>query len=218
MKKIIILDRVKQNIDRRFFDELPDDVELFTAYSNADALRIHRKEKSAIIVTELYGSGMNAVQFCSQLRDDEVLREVSVIVCCRDNEIERREAHRCRANAVLTLPLSAKAFRQRISAFLRTASRSKRSSFRGRFSASKSGSPRASIDCRIENISVTGMLIEANAELHRGDMLRYTLDIAPARSFAMQAEVVRADRGRYGLRFSRLDPEARHAIETLVRR
>jgi CheY-like chemotaxis protein len=212
MKKIIILDRVKQEIGREFFDGLSD-IEMLTAYSNADALRIHRKEKAAVIITELYGSGMNARQFCDQIREDEDMRAVSIIICCRDNAIERREAGQCRANAVLAHPLSAAYLQEKVRHFLSVPSRS---SFRAPFSARTSRSPRESFDCRTENISVTGMLIEADSELNRGDLLHYSLDLAPARSFAMQAEVVRTERGRYGVRFFGLDPAARRAIEVLV--
>jgi len=80
-------------------------------------------------------------------------------------------------------------------------------------SAPGSARPRSCpLTARTENISVTGMLIEAAAELRRGDLLQYSLDLAPARSFAMEAEVVRNDRGRYGVRFfpSRSRGAARH--------
>ncbi len=212
MKKILFVDRVKQNMDYGLLEELSE-FEVFTAYSNADALRIHRKEKASLIITELYGSGMSGVQFCAHIREDEELRGVSIIMCCRDNEIERREAAQCRANAVLTLPLSAAALRRKIDAFLNI---SARSIFHAQFSARTSGFSRVTIDCRTENISVTGMLIRADAELRQGDLLHYSLDLPPAKSFAMQAEVVRADRGNYGVRFARLDPLARRAIEVLV--
>ncbi len=214
MKKIIFLDRVKQNVDLDFFEEMSD-FEAYTAYSNADALKIHRKEKAALIITELYGSGMGAQQFCAQIRDDGELRDVSIIVCCRDNEIERKEAAQCRANAVLTLPLRGAVLRRTVHELL---SIPIRGSFHAQFSARTSGAPRMAIDCRTENISATGMLIRADAELCRGDQLHCSLDLAPARSFALQAEVVRNDRGSYGVRFSRLDPAALRAIEILVSR
>jgi len=212
MKKIIFTDRVKQNVGLDFFEELSD-LEVLTAYSNADALKIHRKEKAALIITELYGSGMSTKQFCTQIRDDGELRDVSIIVCCRDNEIEFGEASQCRANAVLTLPLRGDVLRRKVNELLSIPARS---SFHAQFSARISGATRMSIDCLTENISVTGMLIKADAELHRGDLLRYSLDLAPARSFSMQAEIVRNDGGRYGVRFSRIDPAAQRAIEALV--
>jgi DNA-binding response OmpR family regulator len=214
MKKIIFIDRVKQNVGLDFFEEMSD-FEVFTAYSNDDALRIHRKEKAALIITELYGSGMSAQQFCAQVRDDEELRDVSIIVCCRDNEIERKEAAQCRANTVLTIPFSGAVLRQHVHEFLSIPTRG---IFHAQFSARTSGAPLIAIDCRTENISVTGMLIKADAELRRGDVLQYSLDLAPAGSFSIQAEVVRNDGDRYGVRFSRLDPAARRAIEVLVSR
>jgi CheY-like chemotaxis protein len=214
MKKILFIDSIKQKVRLDFFEELSD-FEVLTAYSNADALRIHRKEKAALIITELYGSGMSAQQFCAQIRDDEELRDVSIIVYCRDNEVELMEARQCRANAVLTLPVHGIVLRQKIHQFLSIPTRGR---FHAQFSARTSTAPSMAIDCRIENISVTGMLIKADAELRRGDVLQYSLDLAPARSFAVQAEVVRNDRGLYGVRFSRIDPAARRAIEALVSR
>jgi DNA-binding response OmpR family regulator len=212
MKKIIFTDRVKLNVGLDFFEELSD-LEVLTAYSNADALRLHRKEKAALIITELYGSGMSAQQFCARIRDDGELRDVSIIVCCRDNEIELGDAAQCRANAVLTLPLRGAVLRRKVNELLSIPARG---SFHAQFSARTSGATRMSIDCQTENISVTGMLIKADAELLQGDLLQYSLDLAPARSFAMQAEIVRNDRGRYGVRFSRIDPAAQRAIEILV--
>jgi DNA-binding response OmpR family regulator len=212
MKKIIILDRLKQNISLDLLNVLSD-FELLTAYSNEDALRLHRKERAALIITELYGSGMNGRQFCSQVRDEEGLRHVSIIVCCRDNEVERKEAAQCRANAVLTLPLRGALLLEKARQFLNI---STRGSFHVQFSARTKRVPGMTIDCRSENISVTGMLIKSDAELRRGDQLQYSLYLAPAQSFPMQGEVVRNEQGRYGVRFSRLDPAARSAIEILV--
>jgi DNA-binding response OmpR family regulator len=215
MKKIIFTDRVKQSIDLDFFEEMSD-FEMLTAYSNDDVLRIHRKEKAALIIIGLYGSGVSARQFCDQIREDGELRSVSIIMCCRDNGIEHREAVQCRVNAVLTLPLSAAILRGKVDELLSIPARC---SFDAQFSARTSGASRPAIDCRTENISVTGMLIKADAELRRGDLLQYTLNLAPvARPFAVHAEVVRNDQGRYGVRFSRLDPAARRAIEVLVGR
>ena len=91
-----------------------------------------------------------------------------------------------------------------------------RGRFHTQFSARTNGASRMAFDCRTENISVTGMLIKADAELRRGDQLQYSLDLASSRPFAVQAEVVRNERDRYGVRFSHIDPAARRAIEALV--
>jgi c-di-GMP-binding flagellar brake protein YcgR len=99
-----------------------------------------------------------------------------------------------------------------------------RGRFSTRFQARRTGSLSQSvIECRTENISVTGMLIEADAELRQGDRIQYSLDLANRQSFSMLAEVVRTERfgapresRRYGVRFSRIDPAARRAIEVLI--
>jgi CheY-like chemotaxis protein len=220
MKKIILVDRVKQGIDAGFFEELAD-LEFLTAYSNEDALRIHRRERAAVIVTELYGSGMNARQLCDLLRQDADARSVSVIVCCRDNEIERAEAALCKANVVLTMPLGRAVIRRRVREFLDV---SVRGSIQVPFSASRLGSSlRTPIDCRTRNISVTGMLIEADADLNRGETLQCSLSLPSAASFVTKAEVVRIAEARtprakacYGVRFAGLGPQARRAIELIV--
>jgi hypothetical protein len=215
MKKIIFTDQIKQSIDLDFF-KVMSDFEMLTAYSNDDVLRIHRKVKAALIILGLYGSGVSARQFCDQIRADGELRSVSIILCCRDNGIELKEAAQCRVNAVMTLPLSAARLRGKVDELLSIPTRC---IFDAQFSARTSGASRQPIDCRTENISTTGMLIKADTELRRGDMLQYTLNLAPvARPFAVHAEVVRNDQGRYGVRFSRLDPAARRAIEVLVSR
>jgi response regulator RpfG family c-di-GMP phosphodiesterase len=213
-KKILFVDRVKQYIDGSFFEEMSK-FELLTAYSNTDALCIHGKEKVAIIITKLYGSGSSTREFCAQIRDDGALRDVSIILVCRDNEIELNEAAQCRTNAVLTLPLDGVKLRRKVHELLSIPARSK---YHAQFRARTAGAAPMAIDCRTENISVTGMLIRAEAELRRGDQLQYLLDLAPSASFSVQAEVVRNDRDRYGVRFSRLDPAARRAIEVLVSR
>jgi hypothetical protein len=61
MKKIILVDRVKQQLNTIFFDEMSD-VEILTGYSNEDALRLHGTHRADLIMTELHGVGMNTSQ------------------------------------------------------------------------------------------------------------------------------------------------------------
>lgn len=219
MRKIIVIDRVRHYLDFELFPEARD-IEIVTAFSNEEALTVHKKKNADLIITELYGSGMNAVQFCSLLREAPDLRRVSVIVCCRSNEIELRESERCRANAVVTLPVGPDLLRHTVHQLLSIPARG---DYRVHFSARCARySLHNPFDCEIRNISVTGMLIEAAADLRRGDRINCSLVLPPAASFETQLEVVRAveskasDRNRYGVRFSRLDQAARRTIESLV--
>jgi c-di-GMP-binding flagellar brake protein YcgR len=122
---------------------------------------------------------------------------------------------------VVTLPIKPALLRHKIQELLSVPSRG---GYRVRFSARCARhSLRNPFDCVAENISISGMLIETNADLKQGDRINCSLILPPAASFETQGEIVRAekskaadDRSRYGLKFSRLDPLARRAIEVLV--
>ncbi len=219
MKKVIITDQFKQHLDPEFFIEFAD-VELVTAYSNDQALWMHRDRKADLIITELYGVGMNTVQFCSQLREDEGMRGVSIIVYCRDNEMEIRESARCRANTVMKLPVNRALLRETMQRFL---SVPPRRTVRTTFSVRRSVSADVNIDCLMENISMTGMLFESGTNLQKGEKLYCTLTLPSLPPIVTQAEVIRTGKEKsssnniwYGVKFSGLDPAAQRAIERIV--
>ncbi len=219
MKRVILTDQFKQRLQPDLFDAFRN-IELLTAYSNEDALRMHRSRPADLIITELYGAGMSTAELCSQLRGDST-RGVPVIVTCRDNEVERAESARCKAAAVLTLPLSRALLRTTLQQVL---SIPPRRTLHGIFNICRtSGAASANIDCRMENISVTGMLIEVNADLHRGEKIDCMLALPAEQPFLLKAEVVRTSAElsptggtRYGVRFFRLNPTAQRAIERVV--
>lgn len=218
MKKVILTDRFKQHLPPEFFDEFAD-VEVITAYSYGEAVKIHLSRKADLIITELYGPDMSTVRFCSLLRGEAGTRGVSIILYCRDNEVERSESAGCKANAVLTLPVDRRLLRGTMQRLLNVPPRR---AFQTAFRARRSRID-AFIDCCTLNISVSGMLIEAAADLHHGEQLHFSLALPAAPALAAQAEVVRAARTEspsrgmwYGLRFSRIDPATRRAIERIV--
>ncbi len=218
MKKIIIADRIWQGVG---FEVYPDseDIQVFKAYSNEDVLNLHRENKADLIITELYGTGMSTAQLCSVIRETPDLKYVSVIVCRKDNVIEIAQSQKCRANVVLTLPLRPGVLRRAVQQLLTIPVRA---FYRIPFSARCSKlSASGSFQCEAENISITGILIQAKADLNQGDRINFTLSLPYVGSFETQAEVIRTvktagNRRQYGLRFSRLEPTARYAIKTIV--
>jgi CheY-like chemotaxis protein len=220
VKKVIIIDRLKQRFDSDSFDVFAD-VELLTAYTHGQALQMHHNQRADLVITELHIPGIDAAEFCEQLREADPTRGVPVIVYCRDNEVEREESARCRAAAVLTLPVARTLLRVTMRRLL---SVQPRREYHGLFVASRPyGVSRTGINCRMENISITGMLFAAHADLRTGEKIDCTLTIPEERPFVLRAEVVRsgpvktpAGAARYGVRFFRLSPTARQAIERLV--
>ena len=218
MKKIIIVDRIRQLFDVELYPE-GGEVETLTVSSNEDALNMYRKQKADLIITELHGSGLTGFELCSIIREEPALRRVSTIVFCEDSQAAIKEGVSCRANAVLMLPVNPALLRKTVQQLLSVPGRTH---YRHSFIAHCARlSGRSFIECQVENISVTGMLIEANAVLKKGDRILCSLTLPPALSIETQAEVIRTaktttDHNLYGLRFSSLAPSARRAIETLL--
>jgi c-di-GMP-binding flagellar brake protein YcgR len=77
--------------------------------------------------------------------------------------------------------------------------------------------------CRSENISTTGLLVETDRALKEGDRVVCSFFLPGARQIVAPGEIVRsidsaqnAGQRRYGVKFGRLTPEARSAIEAFV--
>jgi len=219
MKRIVVLDKIWQHVGLEL-DRESGNVEIVTACTNEEILNSHRKEKADLIITELHGPGMKAVQLCSAIREDRDLRNVSMIICCGQDEIELAESRQCRANAVMPLPVDPRLLHRAIQDLtnipIRVNYRVPIVAFCTRPSV------RSPFESAVENISATGMLIEAKAALKLGDMITYALDLSSTIQLQMQAEVIRmvkasSERILYGLRFLQVDPPDRHMIETIVR-
>lgn len=105
MKKILVTKNLMTILgkEKRLFNR--EDIKLFSAATAEDVLSIHRAEKVDIIVAELHAPGMKSEELCSAIRSDKVLSKVSMIILCPDNAADIEKSARCKANAVLTLPV-----------------------------------------------------------------------------------------------------------------
>ena len=218
MKKIIVADRIWKGVG---FEVCPssEDIQVFNASSNEDVLDHHRENKANLIITELNGNGMSAIQLCSIIRETPELKDVSVIACRRENDSELSQCKKCRANLVLTLPLRPGVLRCAVQQLLMIPARVlSHIPFYARCSKLCS---RGSFLCESENLSISGMLIKSKADLNPGSRISFTLKLPYAGSYETQADVVRTvktpgNQRRYGIRFSRLEPSARYAIKMLI--
>lgn len=217
MKKIIITDRIKQYVGFELYP-VCQDVEIFTACSNRDALAIHRKERADLIIAGFSGPDMDARDFCSLIRNSPVLCAVSIVLVCRDTELV--EGLLCRANAVMTLPLNKVLLSRNVQNLL---SIPVRCDYRLSISAKRmSRFTPDPFDCTVLNISIAGILMETAAHLNTGDSVFCRLVLPGFGPVEAQGVVARVESGnpgefsRFGIRFTRLDPSSRRAIELLV--
>ena len=105
MKKVLLANGLKGLFTEKgsFLDRA--DIQVFTAASNEEALKIHSRERVDLIVTQLDLPGIRIEELFSAIRNDKELRKVSTIIICKDTLAHRERCKKCRANAVFTLPV-----------------------------------------------------------------------------------------------------------------
>jgi DNA-binding response OmpR family regulator len=221
MKKILIADAVRSLLDREnsFFQR--SDVKLFGATTNDEILAVHHAEKMNLIITQLDLPGISCEQLCSTIRKDRSLRDVSLILLCKDDETDLERSSRCNPNAVLTHPVDAHQLLEKAQQLLQVPWRG---AFRVLLRVNIEGnSKEKTFFCRSENISTAGLLIETERTFAEGDRLVCSFFLPDSRQLVAHGVVVRtlkptAQRSlnRYGIKFTELTPDVRSAIETFV--
>lgn len=221
MKKILIADALKALLakEKSFLDRAS--VKMFTAATNDDILAVHRAEQVNLIISQLDMTGMKSDQLYAAIRNDGELRKVSLIMICNGGPGDREHAERCTANAVMTKPVDTALLLKKVQDLLDI---SWRESYRVLLSVNVTGtSKESSFFCRSENISTTGLLVETDRGLKEGDRVVCSFFLPGARQIVAPGEIVRsidsaqkAGQRRYGVKFDKLTPEAKSAIDAFV--
>lgn len=202
--------------DESFFNR--GDVNVLTAASSDEALRMHRVKRAHLIITELDLPGMPAERFCSLIRDDEKLRSVSLIMVCKDEPAAIARSAQCRANAVLLRPVHPLVLVAKARQLLDISSRD---TFRVLLRASIEGhAGDETFFCRSRNISATGILIETNAVLAEGARMSLSLVLPGPKQVRASCKIIRINERsgetsehQYGLMFTDLSSEAKQALQ-----
>jgi len=219
MKKVIIAESILQGIAGSDMIFRRGGVTLFTAESSEEILNLHRDKKANLIITEYALPLMGAVKLCSAIRGDAELENVSIVVVGdsrRAFEVMCREAG---ANACIAEPVDPIALFSKVSELLLVPQRKAmrvllRVSVKGRGDDS-------SFLAASQNISISGMLLESDRELKKGDQMTCAFNIAH-NEIRIQGTVVRAKkvspgRYRYGVNFVNLDTKSLIIIEQYVK-
>lgn len=197
------------------------DLQVFTAETNEEALDIHREEKVNLIINHFTAQGMSSERFCSVVREDKDLSRVSVIIICAKIRADIEASERCKANAIVTRPVNGALLLEKAQQLLDISSRA---SFRILLNVSVDGTiGNTSFFCRSENISASGLLIETDQALAKGDRIACSFFLPGGTRIQTTAEVMRNIRQtygsgphQYGLKFTRLTPEAKRALADFV--
>ncbi len=221
MKKVLIAKQVHSVLERDASFLSRQDVQVFIAESNDQALAVHRSERVDLIITHLNMPGMPTEQFCAVIREDFALRGVSIIMTCVNTPEAIRASSRCRANAVLLEPLHPVLLIAKAQQLLFIAARE---TVRVLLTANVDGScGDESFYCRTRDISASGMLIETEKRLEEGARLTCQFYLPDATKIQASGKIIRIiDRNpvnetyQYGLMFTDIDREPRRALLAYV--
>lgn len=221
MKKVLLAKEVEGLLVKKGgFLGLPD-IQVFTAATNDEVLKVHRREKVDLIVTRLDLPGIPSEELFRAIRDDDELKGVSTIIIATDTLENRMRWRRCNANAVFTEPVDLPLLYIKVHQFLDIAPRKPYRAvlaigIQGKFK----NKPRPFLT---ENISASGMLVRSGEPLAKGDGAYFSFYLPDGTHVSGYGEITRAERLAtetdtflYGIKFTNIDPEARAAIEKAV--
>jgi hypothetical protein len=157
---------------------------------------------------------------CERIRQDDFLKDVSILIVHSDQESDRKRCESCGANALLQKPVSPDVLFNEVSKLLHIP---KRESMRVLMKVTVKGTANQKFFFSLsQNISSSGLLIETDSMLSKGDVITCSFFIKSARITA-QGEIVRVfkkgpDRYQYGIQFQDLDPISKFKIEDFVKK
>jgi len=219
MKKVLLVNDVKTLVEKERTILNRSDIEIFTAMSSEEALVIHKKEKVDLIIADLDMPGITGDKLCTMIKNDEALKQVSFIMVCGGSESDLLRIARCKANVHVTKPIRPLQFIESVSKLLDIP---ERKSYRVLLKAKINGKfDNEPFFCSSQDISATGMLIETDKALEKGDIMDCSFFLPGAAKIVTDAEVMRVVKSedgtlRYGVRYVGLQSSYRSAIEAFI--
>lgn len=219
MKKIIVSESVKLVMNRSENLFLRSGFTISTAATGEDVLALHRSEKADLIIIDLNMPIVAGDKICSIIRNDDSLKDVSIILVHPYRKADIKRCESSGANAFLAAPVGLEELFDAVSSFLHIP---KRESMRVLMRITVKGD----LDNKFffstsMNISSSGILIETDNTLSRGEYITCSFFIN-SQQITAQGEIVRIinkgpDRYQYGIKFINLDHQSKSMIESLVK-
>jgi len=223
MKKVLLAQELKKPIAEKSSFLERAGVVVFTAATNDDILKVHKKEKVDLIVSKLELPGMKSEELFSLIRKSKELTEVSVILICKDTLAHRERISQCKPNAFFTMPVKPVLLHMKMQQFLNIAPRK---SYRAALAIAISGRfKNRPLSFRTENISASGMLISAEEPLAKGDGVYFSFFLSNGQHITGYGEIARVDKVPgapgtflYGIKYTDVEPGVKALIEAAVKK
>lgn len=217
-RKILVVDSLEDMLQREKTILDRASFEIFSAATGREALSVHKENQVDLMIISLDLPDMSGDKLCSSIRKDPSLRQVSIIMTCSNDPACIVRAERCGANAYITRPFHASALIEKVTKLL---SIPQRHQYRVLISiAIKGNSGNEPFFCSSHDISATGMMIETDRHLAKGDLLSCSFFLPGFGKIIAEGEIVRTDNSakipRHGIRFRYIDPEDRKYLDSFI--
>jgi CheY-like chemotaxis protein len=221
MKKILLVNDVATLIEKERTILNRSDIKIFTAASSEEAIAVHRKEKVDLIIADMDLPGISGDKLCAAVKNDEDMKYVSFIIVCGGGEADLHRVARCRADLHIKKPIRPLQFLESVGKLLDIP---ERKSYRVLLRATVDGKfGNKPFFCSSQDISATGLLLEADKALEKGDVMTCSFFLPGAARIESEAEVMRVvtrEDGalRYGVRYIGLKPAYKSAIDDFIKK
>lgn len=219
MKKILLVDDLRVIVEKEKSILSRADFKIYTATSAEEAIRIHRQEQMDLIVADLDMPEMGGDSIARAVQTDGGLKKVAVLIVCTNRKADLERCVQAGASAYITKPIEPTEFFEKVSALLNV---SERKSFRVLVKAQVEGKFMGiPFFCTSRDISATGILVEAEKSLVKGDRLICSFYLPTGQRIVAGAEVVRTmpeSEGKflYGLKFLSFEQGSSKEIESYI--
>jgi CheY-like chemotaxis protein len=223
MKKIIVAHNLLVDIGVSNTIFKRSGITVFPARSSEDILKLHGFEQADLIITDAALPSMGGAKLCSRIRGDADLKYVSIIVIGDEADDSENSLSHCKeagANVVIRRPLEPGVLLWQASQQLVIPMR-KDMRVLLRASIKNGVEETEPFFARSYNISISGMLLETDRLLNRGDRLTCVFNIAHS-EITLTCTVERIEtspskKNQYGVRFTNCDTKALIIIENFVK-
>ncbi len=196
-----------------------NNVKLYTKDTAEEALALHRKERMDLIIADLNMPRMGGDKLCATLREDEDLGRVYFIIICTGKKADLKRCETCGANSFIVRPFDIPEIVSRVGRLLEIP---RRQDLRVLVKVTVQGNFRQEpFFCTSRDISASGILIETDKTLARGDVISGSFFLPNSDRVNVSGEVVRVIRGStsaysYGVKFVEPSPEDRDRINRFI--
>ncbi len=218
MKKIIIAEKVLKLIEGRDTIFKRGGIALLTARSAEEIYSLHGVKKADLIIVNYALPLMGAVQLCKEIRGNSLLKKVSIIVIGDREQMREAQCLKAGANAYIPDPNDPALLFSTVSELFLVPHRTDiRVPMRITIQGMEGNAAFRGVS---QNLSISGMLLETDHAITKGERLTCTFSIAN-REIVAQCQVMRegkslSGRHQYGIKFVNLDTKSLIIIEHFV--